>query len=42
VAARVVLAGFDAPDEMEKRDGARAYAARRGEMIIWDANCTVI
>jgi hypothetical protein len=31
----VVLAGFGAPDETEKRDGARAYAARRGAMIIW-------
>jgi len=41
VAAGVVFAGFGAPDEMEKRGGARAYAARRGEMIIWDANSSV-
>jgi hypothetical protein len=41
VAARAVLAGFGAPDEMEKRGGARTYAARRGEIIIWDANSNV-
>jgi len=33
-AARAVLAVFGAPIDAEKRDGARAYAARRGEIII--------
>jgi hypothetical protein len=41
VAARVVLTGFGAPNDAEKRGGARAYAARRGENIIWDANSSV-
>jgi hypothetical protein len=34
VAARVVFAGFGAPDDAEKPGGAMAYAARRGEIII--------
>jgi hypothetical protein len=41
VAARVVFARFGAPDGMEKRGGARAYAVRRGESIIWHANSGV-
>jgi hypothetical protein len=41
VAARVVFAGFGVPDEMEKRGAARAWAARGGEIIIWDANSSV-
>jgi hypothetical protein len=41
VAARVFFAGFGALNWMEKRGGARAYAARRGETIIWDANSRV-
>jgi hypothetical protein len=40
-AARVIFAGFGAPDEAEKRGGARTWAARRGEMIIWDAHSSV-
>jgi hypothetical protein len=35
------LARFDALDEMEKRGGARAYAAPRGEIVIWSANSSV-
>jgi hypothetical protein len=41
VATHLVFAGFGAPDELEKRGGARAYAARRGEIIIWNANSSV-
>jgi hypothetical protein len=41
VAARVVFARFGAPNDAEKRGGARAYAARRGEIIIRDANSSV-
>jgi hypothetical protein len=41
VAARVVFAGFGAPIDAEKRSGARAYAARHGEIIIRDANSSV-
>jgi hypothetical protein len=41
VAARVVFAGFGAPNDPEKRGGARGYAARRGEIIIPDANSSV-
>jgi hypothetical protein len=41
VAAGVVFAGFGAPNDAERRGGARAYAARRGENIIWDANSGV-
>jgi hypothetical protein len=37
----MVFAGFSAPNDMEKRGGARAYAARRGEDIIRDANSSV-
>jgi hypothetical protein len=33
--------GFGAPDEVEKLGGAMAWAARRGEIIIWDANSSV-
>jgi hypothetical protein len=35
VAARVVFAGFGAGGEMETRGGARVYAVRRGEIVIW-------
>jgi hypothetical protein len=41
VAARVVFADFGAPSDAEKRGGAKAYAARRGEIIIWYANSSV-
>jgi hypothetical protein len=41
VAARVVFMRFGAPDQMEKRPFARAYATRRGEIIIWDANSSI-
>jgi hypothetical protein len=41
MAAHVIFAGFDAPNGMEKRGVARAYAARRGEIIIWDADSSV-
>jgi hypothetical protein len=41
MAVRMVLARFCAPNDAEMRGGARAYAARRGEMIIWDANSGV-
>jgi len=41
VAAGVVFAGFDAPNETEKRGCARAYAAPRGEIIIWGADFSV-
>jgi hypothetical protein len=34
VAAGAVLAVFGVPDMVEKRGGARAYAARRAEIII--------
>jgi hypothetical protein len=40
-AARVIFAGFGAPIDAEKRGSAGAWAARRGEMIIWDANSSV-
>jgi hypothetical protein len=30
-AARVIFAGFGGPDEAEKHDGARAWAARRDQ-----------
>jgi len=38
VAARLVFAAFGAPIDTEKRGGAMVYAARRGEIIVWDAN----
>jgi hypothetical protein len=41
VAAHLIFVGFGAPDEIEKRGGAMAYAARRGEIIIWNANSSV-
>jgi hypothetical protein len=35
------LARFGAPIDAEKRDGVGAYAAQRGEIIIWDVNSGV-
>jgi hypothetical protein len=41
VAARVVFVGFGASNDVKKRGGARAWAARRGQIIIWHANSIV-
>jgi hypothetical protein len=41
VAARVVFAGFGAPIDAEKRGGATAYMARRGEIMFWGTNSCV-
>jgi hypothetical protein len=37
----MIFAGFAASIDAEKRGGARAYASRRGEIIICDANSSV-
>jgi hypothetical protein len=41
VAARVIFVRFGTAIDAKKGGGARAYAMRLGEIIVWDANSSV-